>query len=71
MSDGRGFARVATQVFNVVAVVTLIGLSWAAVHDVLKGEKDITGEVTLLIFTVFLFASVLMGRWMRSRSEPR
>ncbi len=55
----------------VVGALVLLGMSWAALHDIVKGQEDITGEVTFLLFAALLVVSVAMSAWMRARSQAR
>jgi hypothetical protein len=71
MGDGRGIGRVAARAVKVVGVLVLLGMSWAALHDIVKGQEDITGEVTFLVFAALLVVSGVMSAWMRARSQAR
>lgn len=71
MGDGRSIGRVAARAVKVVGVLVLLGMSWAAVHDIIKGQEDITGEVTFLVFAALLVVSAVMSAWMRARSQAR
>lgn len=71
MGDRRSIGRVATRALKVVGVLVLLGMSWAALHDIIRGQEDITGEVTFLVFAALLVVSVVMSAWMRARSQAR
>jgi hypothetical protein len=71
MADGRSIGRVAAGALKVVGVLVLLGMSWTALHDIIKGQEDITGEVTFLVFAALLVVSVVMSAWMRARSQAR
>jgi len=71
MGDGQSIGRVATRALKVVGVLVLLGMCWAALHDIVKGQEDITGEVTFLVFAALLVVSVVMSAWMRARSQAR
>jgi hypothetical protein len=49
-----------------IFVLVLLAADWVAVHDILKGEPDTTGEYLVVGFSGVVFG-VLLGLWRRSR----
>lgn len=54
-----------------VAVLSLAAMTWAAAHDILADEPDLTAEWTFLAFAVLLCGCWLMGRAMRRPARTR
>lgn len=71
MGDGQRLGRATTNALKVVAALVLAGMSWAALHDIIKGQEDISGEVTFLLFAALLVVSVVLSSWMRARAQAR
>jgi hypothetical protein len=55
----------------VAAAAAFAAMSWAAAHDILSGEQDVTAEWTWLVFGGLLCGCWLMGRLLRARERPR
>ncbi|MCX6162707.1 MAG: hypothetical protein NTV87_15405 [Ignavibacteriae bacterium] len=42
-------------------VVVLLLLDMAALHDILKGEPDLYGEYGMILFSLIVFASLIVA----------
>jgi hypothetical protein len=42
-------------------VVVLLLLDMAALHDILKGEPDLNGEYGMILFSLIVFASLIVA----------
>jgi hypothetical protein len=48
-------------------VVVLLALDWAALHDILKGEPDVRGELAMLALSAVVFAGLILSQERRTR----
>lgn len=51
-------------------VVLLLALVWAALHDILKGEPDLSLEYGTILFSLLIFG-VIVFSWLTSKSKHR
>lgn len=56
------------KVLIAMLVLILLALDWAALHDILKGEADVSLEYSMVLVSVFVFAALVLSRF-RQRSH--
>ena len=54
-----------------LAAAAIAVMAWSAVHDILRGERDLTAEWTFLVFAGLLGVCSGMTWLMRANSERR
>jgi hypothetical protein len=54
-----------------LAAVALGSMAWGAVHDIVRGERDLTAEWTFLVFAGLLGVCSAMTWLMRATSARR
>jgi hypothetical protein len=54
-----------------LVVLALGAMAWAAVHDIARGERDLTAEWTFLVFAGLLGTCSAMGWLMRTTGARR
>ncbi len=57
-------------VFLVGGVVFLLALDWAALHDILRGEPDLSLEYGCILFSLLIFAGMVFN-WLTRGSKHR
>ena len=50
------------------AVIVLLALDWAALHDITKGESDTTLEYTVVLFSLVAFGLLFLF-WNKNRKH--
>lgn len=60
-----------TKIFFWILIVVLLALLWAALHDIIKGEEDITAEIIAVAVSLagIIFASFRLIKIRASRHE--
>jgi predicted Co/Zn/Cd cation transporter (cation efflux family) len=51
-----------------IAVIILLALDWAALHDIIKGEENLTLEYSIVVFSAGVFVCLFWG-WVRKRDN--
>lgn len=52
----------------IAGIVVLLALVWAALHDILKGEPDLSLEYGFILCSVLIIGIVLLS-WLRRRGK--
>lgn len=50
----------------ILLILAILGLDWAALHDILKGESDVQLEWAFVLTNVLLLAVVLAPRFYKA-----
>ena len=50
----------------ILLILAILGLDWAALHDILKGESDVRLEWAFVLTSVLLLAVLLARRLRRA-----
>ena len=53
-----------------VAVVILLALDWAALHDILKGEPDLSSEYAVVVSSALIFGAMFVVWLRKSKRRP-
>lgn len=56
------------RVVIAMLVLILLALDWAALHDILKGEADVSLEYGMVLVSVLVFAALVLSK-LRQRSH--
>lgn len=46
----------------------MLALDWAAVHDIIKGEPDLSLEYATVAFSIVVFAVMILV-WLKQRAK--
>jgi peptidoglycan/LPS O-acetylase OafA/YrhL len=54
----------------ILVTLALIALDWAALHDIVQGEPDLTNEYAMLAFSMVIFGG-LAWFWLRRARKTK
>ncbi len=60
----------ARKILGGFLVLLVLGMDWAALHDILKGEADVWLEWTFLIASLPLLMIYFYKLWRRGQPKP-
>jgi hypothetical protein len=59
------------KVISLIAILALLALDWAALHDIIKGEPNLTLEYSIIVLSILVILA-LIAIYVRNikRSNP-